>query len=106
MIEGGIISSALGLIKEKEKQGDKAMERLHDGFKTQMELNAPKGSWTGDQKPNQVVKEKVVEKEKVKEPEEEKPEEEQPTATKEDDEEKKEDVPGMGIIGMAQGASK
>lgn len=99
MIEGGIISSALGLIKEKEKQGDKAMERLHDGFKTQMELNAPKGSWTGDQKPNQVVKEKVVEKEK------EEPEEEQPT-TKEDDDKKEEQVPGMGIIGMAQGASK
>lgn len=105
MEQGGIISSALGLIKEKEKQGDKAMERLHDGFKTQMELNAPKGSWTGDQKPNQVVKEKVVEKEKVKEPEKEEPEEEQPT-TKEDDDKKEEQVPGMGIIGMAQGASK
>lgn len=108
MEQGGIISSALGLIKEKEKQGDKAMERLHDGFKTQMELTAPKGSWTGDQK-NSVVKEKVVEKEKVKEPEKEQPEEEQPAAqpaAQEEDDDKKDDVSGMGIIAMAQGASK
>lgn len=108
MIEGGIISSALGLIKEKEKQADKASERLHDGFKTQMELTAHQGSWTGDSKPNQVVKEKVVEKEKVKEPEKEEPEEkpaEEPAA-KEEDDDKKNEISGMGIFGLAQGASK
>ncbi len=42
---GGIISSALQLIKRK-RQGDKAMDRLHDGMKTQMELTANQGSWT------------------------------------------------------------
>lgn len=36
--QGGIISAAMELIKEKERQGDKAMDRLHDGFKTQMQL--------------------------------------------------------------------
>lgn len=72
--QGGIISAAMELIKEKERQGDKAMDRLHDGFKTQMQLTANQGSWTGDNKPSQVVKEKETVKEKVKEPEEEKPE--------------------------------
>ena len=81
---GGIISSALQLIKEKERQGDKAMDRLHDGMKTQMELTANQGSWTdgGSSAPQKVVKEKVVEKEKVKEPEKEKvkePEKEEAT---------------------------
>lgn len=109
-MNGGIISAALGLIKEKERQGDKAMERLHDGMKTQMELTANQGSWTGDSKtPEKVVKEKVVEKEKVKEPEEEKEKKENetpstPAAPSTDD--KKEDVADMGIIQLAQGASK
>lgn len=107
-MNGGIISAALGLIKEKERQGDKAMERLHDGMKTQMELTANQGSWTGDSKaPDKVVKEKVVEKEKVKEPEEEKEEEttSAPGAPASTDE-KKEDVADMGIFQLAQGASK
>lgn len=71
--QGGIISAAMELIKEKERQGDKAMDRLHDGMKTQMELTANQGSWTdgGSSAPQKVVKEKVVEKEKVKEPEKE-----------------------------------
>ena len=116
MVQGGVISAALGLIKEKERQGDKAMDRLHDGMKTQMELTANQGSWTGDDKqPGQVVKEKVVEKEKVKEPEKEKPKEEaaapapaaEPTpAAPAEDEEKEDDISKMGIIGLAQGASK
>lgn len=65
---GGIISSALQLIKEKERQGDKAMDRLHDGMKTQMELTANQGSWTdgGSSAPQKVVKEKVVEKKRSK----------------------------------------
>ena len=29
---GGIIQAAMELVKEKERQGDKAMDRLHDGF--------------------------------------------------------------------------
>ena len=106
-MNGGIISAALGLIKEKERQGDKAMDRLHDGMKTQMELTAHQGSWTGGSKtPDKVVKEKVVEKEKIKEPTEEKSEEKPstPTATSTDD--KNEDVADMGIIQLAQGASK
>lgn len=56
--QGGIISAAMELIKEKERQGDKAMDRLYDGFKTQMQLTANQGSWTGDAKPSQVIKEK------------------------------------------------
>lgn len=108
-MQGGIISAALGLINEKERQGDKAMDRLHDGFKTQMQLTANQGSWTGDQKPaDQVVKEKVVEKEKVKEPEQAKPE--TPTApaapASQNDEDKEDDISNMGIIGLAKGASK
>ena len=112
MVQGGVISAALGLIKEKERQGDKAMDRLHDGMKTQMELTANQGSWTGDGKqPGHVVKEKVVEKEKVKEPEKEKPKEEAPAAeptpaAPAEDEEKEDDISKMGIIGLAQGASK
>lgn len=124
-MNGGIISAALGLIKEKERQGDKAMDRLHDGMKTQMNLTANQGSWTGESKSPGVVKEKVVEKEKVKEPEEEKPEEKSkttipatptedkpegksetaipatPTKDKEED-----DIANMGIIRLAQSASK
>jgi len=106
-MNGGIISAALGLIKEKERQGDKAMDRLHDGMKTQMNLTANQGSWTGESKSPSVVKEKVVEKEKVKEPEEE-PEEKSetavPAAPTEDKEE--DDIANMGIIGLAQSASK
>lgn len=110
-MQGGIISAALGLIKEKEKQGDKAMERLHDGFNTQMELTANQGSWTGDQSsPAKVVEKKEVVKEKVRDPEEEKDETASaatpPGASSDDDDEKKEDVAGMGIFDLAQGASK
>lgn len=111
MVQGGVISAALGLIKEKERQGDKAMDRLHDGMKTQMELTANQGSWTGDDnKPGQVVKEKVVEKEKVKEPEPEEKKEEAAApaspAPAPAEEDKEDDISKMGIIGLAQGASK
>lgn len=88
------------------------MDRLHDGFKTQMELTANQGSWTGDDKqPSKVVKEKVVEKEKVKEPEAEKSAEEKPettpaTSAPAEEEEKEDDISKMGIIGLAQDASK
>ena len=112
---GGIISSALQLIKEKERQGDKAMDRLHDGMKTQMELTANQGSWTdgGSSAPQKVVKEKVVEKEKVKEPEKEKvkePEKEEattdtPTAPGADKEEQEKDVANLGIIDLAKQAT-
>lgn len=104
--QGGIISAAMELIKEKERQGDKAMDRLHDGFKTQMQLTANQGSWTGDAKPSQVVKETV--KEKVKEPE--KPESTPastapaPTPAPADDKKDEKDIADMGIIGLAQGA--
>lgn len=102
---GGLISSAMELIKEKERQGDKAMDRLHDGFKTQMQLTANQGSWTGDSKPSQVVKEKETVKEKVKEPEEEKPVSTTPAAPAPADDKKDEkDIADMGIIGLAQGA--
>ncbi len=110
---GGIISAALELIKEKERQGDKAMDRLHDGMKSQMELTANQGSWTeGGKGPDKVVKEKVVEKEKTKEPEEEKPAESAAAPTtpapaetpKEDD--KPADISGMGIFDLAKGAGK
>lgn len=102
MIQGGdIFSTALGLIKEKERQGDKAMDRLHDGMKTQMELTANQGSWTGASKaPAQVVKEKVVEK--VKDPEE---DEESETTSEQAEDKKKDDIANMGIIGLAQSAS-
>lgn len=103
--QGGIISAAMELIKEKERQGDKAMDRLHDGFKTQMQLTANQGSWTGDAKPSQVIKEKETVT-KVKEAEEDKEKEEStpsaPAPT--DDKKDEEDVAGMGIIGLAQGA--
>lgn len=99
--QGGIISAAMELIKEKERQGDKAMDRLHDGFKTQMQLTANQGSWTGDAKPSQVVKEKETVKEKVKEPEEEKP---APTPAPDDEKKDEKDIADMGIIGLAQGA--
>lgn len=107
-MQGGIIASALQLIKEKEKQGDKAMERLHDGMKTQMELTQSQGSWTGSSQPSKVVKEKVVEKEKTKEPEEEaeKPAESAPAAPGASEEEQEKDVANMGILDMAKGASK
>lgn len=108
-MQGGTISAALGLIKEKEKQGDKAMERLHDGFKTQMELTANQGSWTGDDKaPDKVVKEKVVKKEKTKEPEEQKEEAAPatPAPTPTDDKKEEDDISKMGIVGLAQGARK
>ena len=108
-MNGGIISAALGLIKEKERQGDKAMDRLHDGMKTQMELTANQGSWTGDSKaPSQVVKEKVVEKEKIKEPEQEEEKSEATPATPATpaEDKKEDDIADMGIIGLAQGASK
>lgn len=104
---GGIISSALQLIKE-ERQGDKAMDRLHDGMKTQMELTANQGSWTdgGSSAPQKVVKEKVVEKEKVKEPEKEEATTDTPTAPGADKEEQEKDVANLGIIDLAKQASK
>lgn len=105
---GGIISSALQLIKEKERQADKASERISDGIKTQMELTANQGSWTGSSSsaPQKVIKEKVVEKEKVKEPEESKTDEDTPEAPGADEEEQEKDVANMGIFDMARGASK
>lgn len=106
--QGGIISAAMELIKEKERQGDKAMDRLHDGFKTQMQLTANQGSWTGDAKPSQVIKEKetVI---KVKEPEEEKEDKPSdstpaPAPAPADDKKDEKDIADMGIIGLAQGA--
>lgn len=104
---GGIISSALQLIKEKERQGDKAMDRLHDGMKTQMELTANQGSWTdgGSSAPQKVVKEKVVEKEKVKEPEKEEATTDTPTAPGADKEEQERDVANLGIINLAKQAT-
>lgn len=106
--QGGIISAAMELIKEKERQGDKAMDRLHDGFKTQMQLTANQGSWTGDAKPSQVIKEKETVT-KVKEPEEEKEDKSSnstpasaPAPT--DDKKDEKDIADIGIIGLAQGA--
>ena len=115
---GGIISAAMELIKEKERQGDKAMDRLHDGMKTQMEMTANQGSWTGGATPSRTVKEKETVKEKVKEPEEKKEESapKMPTSTGKPDtdptpdgspaeETHKKDPSSMGIIAMAKGAS-
>lgn len=106
--QGGIISAAMELIKEKERQGDKAMDRLHDGFKTQMQLTANQGSWTGDAKPSQVIKEKETVT-KVKEPEDEKedkPSDSTPATAPApaDDNKDEKDIADMGIIGLAQGA--
>lgn len=107
--QGGIISAAMELIKEKERQGDKAMDRLHDGFKTQMQLTANQGSWTGDAKPSQVIKEKETVT-KVKEPEEDKeeatasPSTPAPSSAPSDDKKDEKDIADMGIIGLAQGA--
>lgn len=107
--QGGIISAAMELIKEKERQGDKAMDRLHDGFKTQMQLTANQGSWTGDAKPSQVIKEKETVT-KVKEPEEDKeeatasPSTPAPSPVPSDDKKDEKDIADMGIIGLAQGA--
>lgn len=103
--QGGIISAAMELIKEKERQGDKAMDRLHDGFKTQMQLTANQGSWTGDAKSSQVVKEKETVKEKVKEPESTPASPAPaPTPAPADDKKDEKDIADMGIIGLAQGA--
>lgn len=44
---GGIISGALSLVKEKERQADKGLERIHDSLKTQTQTTAAQGSWTG-----------------------------------------------------------
>ncbi|WP_289289087.1 hypothetical protein [uncultured Muribaculum sp.] len=106
--QGGIISAAMELIKEKERQGDKAMDRLHDGFKTQMQLTANQGSWTGDAKPSQVIKEKETVT-KVKEPEEEKEDKPSdstpaPAPAPTDDKKDEKDIADIGIIGLAQGA--
>ncbi|ROT00709.1 hypothetical protein EEL40_00320 [Muribaculaceae bacterium Isolate-083 (Janvier)] len=107
--QGGIISAAMELIKEKERQGDKAMDRLHDGFKTQMQLTANQGSWTGDANPSQVIKEKETVT-KVKEPEEEKEDKSSnstpttPAPAPADDKKDEKDIADMGIIGLAQGA--
>ncbi|MDE7377540.1 MAG: hypothetical protein K2N13_01080 [Paraprevotella sp.] len=108
--QGGIIQAAMELIKEKERQGDKAMDRLHDGFKTQMQLTANQGSWTGDSKPAQVIKEKETVKEKVKEPEEKTDTTPSSTSTPtpSPSEDKKEDnnIADMGIFDLAKVASK
>lgn len=106
--QGGIISAAMEHIKEKERQGDKAMDRLHDGFKTQMQLTANQGSWTGDAKPSQVIKEKETVT-KVKEPEEEKEDKPSdstpaPAPAPADGKKDEKDIADMGIIGLAQGA--
>lgn len=98
-----------GAYQRKERQGDKAMDRLHDGFKTQMQLTANQGSWTGDAKPSQVIKEKETVT-KVKEPEEgkeDKPSNSTPTTpapAPADDKKDEKDIADMGIIGLAQGA--
>lgn len=107
--QGGIIQAAMGLFKEKERQADKAMERLHDGFKTQMQLTANQGSWTGDSKPSQVIKEKEIVKEKAKEPEDKEEGTPSPSSTPAPtppEDKKDENIADMGIIGLAQGASK
>ncbi len=57
------------IIKMKERQGDKALDRLHDGIKTQMQTTASQGSWTGGAKPSQVVRDKTTVKEKPNEEE-------------------------------------
>lgn len=106
--QGGIISAAMELIKEKERQGDKAMDRLHDGLKTQMQLTANQGSWTGDAKPSQVIKEKETVT-KVKEPEAEKEDKSSnstpaPAPAPTDDKKDEKDIADIGIIGLAQGA--
>jgi hypothetical protein len=105
-MQGGIISTALELIKEKEKQADRASARLHDGMKTQMELTANQGSWTGDHStsqskpvtsPTTVVVDKKEETTKA------------PASIpsgESDDDDKKDDIANMGIINLAQGASK
>lgn len=66
MIEGGIISGILGLVKEKEKQADKGLDRVHDSLKSQMEsMEAMKGDWK-EKKPqtseHKIIKEKIIEK--------------------------------------------
>lgn len=107
--QGGIIQAAMELIKEKERQGDKAMDRLHDGFKTQMQLTANQGSWTGGSKPSQVIKEKETVKEKVKEPEDKEDAAPSPSTTHvptSSEDKKEENIADMGIIGLAHGASK
>lgn len=106
--QGGIISAAMELIKEKERQGDKAMDRLHDGFKTQMQLTANQGSWTGDAKPSQVIKEKETVT-KVKEPADDKKDKPAdstpaPAPAPADDKKDEKDIADIGIIGLAQGA--
>lgn len=119
-MQGGIISTALELVKEKEKQADKASARLHDGMKTQMELTANQGSWTGDQssksKPaptTTVVVQKDTEDDKEEKDTTKDSKEEEtpasaapgaPSAESEDDDKK--NIADMGIIGLAQGASK
>lgn len=106
---GGIISSALQLIKEKERQADKAMGRLHDGMKTQMEVSAGQGSWTGNNSsaPQKIVKEKVIEKEEVKDTDDEPEEKDAPQPPGPDKEEPAGDkVADMGIIDLAKGASE
>lgn len=108
--QGSIIGAALELIKEKEKQADKASARISDGIAHQADLTANQGSWTGgaSSTPKQVVKEKEVVKEVTKEPEEESPKTETPTAPGADDgdDDKKGGVADMGIVELAQGASK
>lgn len=44
---GGVISGAMSLIKEKEKQADNGLDRIHDSLKTQTQTTAAQGSWTG-----------------------------------------------------------
>ena len=110
-MQGGIISTALELVKEKEKQADKASARLHDGMKTQMELTANQGSWTGDQssksKPATTV---VVQKDSEDDKKDTKDEEEEtpsaPGAESESEDDDKKNIADMGIISLAQGASK
>ena len=103
---GGIISSALQLIKEKERQGDKAMDRIHDGMKSQMELTGMQGSWTEDSSgaPRQVVKEKVVEKEKTT-PDKSEDDEDLLKSPESDEEHEDRNVADMSILDLAKGAS-
>lgn len=89
------------IIKMKERQGDKALDRLHDGIKTQMQTTANQGSWTGGAKPSQVVRDKTTVKEKPNDEEEEEKKKEQPKSEK-PAEQKSESAPGSAAAPGSQ----
>lgn len=123
---GGIMKSAMEMIKEKERQAERASQRLHDGLKTQMEMTASQGSWTGDgggqRRPTAAVKE-VVKEEPAKEESATEESTDKPKApgapgalgnevpdvvdsSEGHDEESDDDVSKMGIMELAAAASK